>query len=211
MEFASTYPTRFLRTYVRMKVAGDPAYDAVFETLRGSTDGLLDLGCGVGALAFYLRERGYAAPIAGVDHDRRKVEIARGIASGDRSLTFRTADVRTIGDIPPTVVLLDILHYLTDGEQAALLGNLAAAANTVVIRDAIRDRSWRYWITVGQETLSRAGGWLKAERLNFPTRESIEGPFREAFRGEVRTMFGRMPFNNYLFVFRRSSPGMTNV
>jgi len=211
MEFASTYPTRFLRTYVRFKVAGDPVYAAVFDSLRGSADRLLDLGCGVGALAFYLRERGYSAPIAGIDHDRRKVDIARGIADGDQSLTFQTADVRTVRDFPPTIVLLDVLHYLTDAEQTALLGEVAAAANIVIIRDAVRDGSLRYWMTVGQEALSRAGGWLKAERLNFPTRESIERPFRDAFRGEVRSMFGHTPFNNYLFVFRRSSAGITNA
>ncbi len=211
MRFASRYPTRFLRSYVRLKAASDPAYEAVFDALRGSSDRLLDLGCGVGALAFYLRERGYAAPISGIDRDRRKVDVARGVADGDRSLSFELGDVRAARDLRGTIVLLDVLHYLTDDEQAALLRDLAAMARTIIIRDAVRDGTWRYWFTVAQETLARAGGWLQVERLNFPTREAIERPFRDLFRGDVRSMFGRTPFNNYLFVFRRSSEGITQA
>lgn len=211
MRFASRYPTPFLRSYVRMKSAGDPAYGAVFEALRNSSDSILDLGCGVGALAMYLRERGHAAPIAGIDHDVRKVAVARGVADGDASLSFEVGDIRTARDLRGTVVILDVLHYLTDDEQAALLLRAASSANTVVIRDAVRDGSWRYWVTVGQEILARAGGWLRAARLNFPTRDALLHPFSGCFRSEVRPMFGRTPFNNYLFVFRRSAAGITNA
>ena len=38
----------------------------------------------------------------------------------------------------------------------------------IIIRDGIRDGSLRYRLTYAQETLSRVGGWLKAERLRFP-------------------------------------------
>lgn len=211
MRFTSRYPTPFLRSYVRLKTAGDPAYDAVFEALRGSSEAIVDLGCGIGALEFYLRERGLAAPIAGVDHDSRKVAVARGVANGDRSLSFEIGDVRAARDLPGTIVILDVLHYLTDDEQATLLDRAASTGSTVVIRDAVRDGTWRYWATVGQETLARAGGWLRVDRLNFPTREAIERPFRGDFDCEMRALFGRTPFNNYLFVFRRSTAGSTNA
>ena len=81
----------------------------------------------------------------------------------------------------------------------------------IIIRDGIRDGSLRYRLTYAQETLSRAGGWLKAERLHFPTRASIESAMNGDFREEVMPMFGRTPFNNYLFVFRRASSGTTNA
>ncbi len=211
MRFTSRYPTRFLRSYVRIKTAGDPVYGAVFDTLRGSSDSIVDLGCGIGVLEFYLRERGVTAPIAGIDRDARKVSAARAAADGDRSLSFDVGDVRAPVDLRGTVILADVLHYLTDDEQASLLDRIAASARTIIIRDGLRDRTLRYWTTVGQETLARAAGWLRVDRLNFPTRETIERPFRGAFAAEVRPMFGRTPFNNYLFVFRRSSPGTTNV
>ncbi len=208
--FASRYPTRFLRSYVRFKTATDPVYNAVFEVLRNSDEPLLDVGCGIGVLAFYLRERGFSAPIVGIDHDARKVAVARSVADGEEDLSFRVGDARTAPGYGANVVLLDLLHYFTGDEQSLILRNAAASAQTVIIRDAVRDGTLRYHVTYGQEALARIGGWLKADRLNFPTREAIERPFRNGFAEEVRPMYGRTPFNNYLFVFRRSSEGMAS-
>jgi len=77
-------------------------------------------------------------------------------------------------------------------------------------RDTGADNPYRYQRDDALETFARRTRWLKAERLNFPTRERIEEPLREHFREEVRSMSGFMPLNNYLFVFRRSSDGTTN-
>ena len=103
--------------------------------------------------------------------------------------------------------MLDLLHYLQDDEQRALLAD-AAHSDLVIIRDALRDGSWRYCATYAQETFARAVRWLKAERLNFPRRETIVGAF-EGFQSEIVPLWGHTPFNNYLFVFRRASSGMT--
>ena len=210
-EIASRYPTRFLRSYARVKIASDPAYDAVFGLLRESSEPLLDIGCGIGLMAFYLRERGMRMPIAGIDHDPRKIEIARRVAGGDPTLSFDVRDARQPVAFRGNVVLLDVLHYFDDAGQQIILRNAAAAGGMIIIRDGIRDGSLRYRLTYAQETLSRVGGWLKAERLHFPTRESIENSLNGDFREEVRPMFGRTPFNNYLFVFRRASSGTTNA
>lgn len=107
-----------------------------------------------------------------------------------------------------TVVLIDVLHYFSAEEQRRILENAAASAPLVIIRDAIRDGSMRYRLTAAQEAFSRAIRWLRAERLNFPTRESIVAPFA-GFTSDVRPLWGNTPFNNYLFVFRRSGEGMT--
>jgi SAM-dependent methyltransferase len=197
---AARYPTRFLQHYARGKIAGDPLYPAVYERLRGSADPILDLGCGAGFLALYLRERGIAAPIHGIDHDREKIELARQAAG--EGMTFECGDARELAEWPGTVLMLDLLHYFDDATQARMLARAAAAATTVIIRDAVNDGSWRYRLTYVQETFSRAIGWLKAERLHFPTRESLLAPFG-GFTPEVLPMFGRTPFNNYLFIFKR--------
>ena len=206
---AALYPTRFLRMYVHWKIAGDPAYDAVFARARGA---ILDLGCGAGVLAAYLRARGYEAPITGIDHDARKIEVARALSL--RNCTFMSDDVgralaRPDGLKPVlhSVVMLDLLHSFDDAAQAALPRS-AAQSDLVIIRDALRDGSWRYRATYAQETFARAVRWLQAERLNFPRRETIVDAF-EGFESEIVPLWGRMPFNNYLFVFRRASSGMT--
>ena len=203
---AARYPTRFLRGYVRSKIRTDPVYAAVFDRLRDSGQPLLDVGCGIGILPLYLRERGFIAPICGVDHDERKIAIARGVVP---DAELHTGDARTAIDRGGTVVLLDLLHYFTSEEQARMLAAVAAHATTVIIRDGIRDGSWRYRVTYAQEMFSRVVRWLRAERLHFPARDDVIRPFA-GFDVEVMPLYGRTPFNNYLFVFRRSAAGTTN-
>ena len=197
---AAQFPTLLLRQYARGKIAGDPLYAAVFERLRDTEEPILDLGCGAGFLALYLRARGLTTPIRGIDHDSAKVGVATRAAGEE--MTFESGDVREVPEGRGTILMLDLLHYFDGPAQARMLGAAAASARTVIVRDALNDGSWRYRLTYAQETFSRAIGWLKAERLHFPTRDSIVAPFH-AFGSEVVPMFGRTPFNNYLFVFRR--------
>jgi len=213
-DVAALFDSRFLRGYARSKLARDPVYAAVASRIPELP--LLDLGCGVGLLAFSLRQRGFASPILGIDYDARKVDAARKACSTDTlvcaAADFRTADVRDPIDFQGSVALLDVLHYFSDDDQKRILRNAAscvAAGGVAIVRDAIRDGSWRYRVTYAEETFARAIGWLKGERLNFPTRESIVAAF-DGFDCEVIPMWGRSPFNNYLFVFRAPSAGMTN-
>lgn len=203
---AARYPTRFLRGYVRSKIRTDPVYGAVFERLRDTGQPVFDVGCGIGILPLYLRERGFTAPICGVDHDERKIAIARSVVP---DADLHTGDARTAIDRGGTIVLLDLLHYFTSEEQARMLAEVAARATTVIIRDAIRDGSWRYRVTYGQEMFSRVVRWLRADRLHFPDRDAVTQPFA-GFDMEVMPLYARTPFNNYLFVFRRSLAGTTN-
>jgi 2-polyprenyl-3-methyl-5-hydroxy-6-metoxy-1,4-benzoquinol methylase len=211
-DVAALFDSRFLRGYARSKLARDPVYAAVASRIPELP--LLDLGCGLGLLAFSLRQRGFVSPILGIDYDARKVDAARKACSTDTPVCaeFRTGDVRDPIDFHGSVALLDVLHYFSDDDQQGILRNAAscvAPGGVAIVRDAIRDGSWRYRVTYAEETFARAIGWLKGERLNFPTRESILAAF-DGFDCEVIPMWGRSPFNNYLFVFRAPSAGITN-
>lgn len=212
---AAHFESRFLRHYVRSKIASDPLYEAVERELRGHDLPLLDIGCGVGLMAFYLRESGFTAPIAGVDHDASKTDAANRIASQYRDLRFDAADARSSMAAGSSVLILDLLHYLDDAEQARMLDSIAAAiprGGVVIIRDAVRDGTLRYRLTYAAEVFARIVGWLKAQRLNFPPRDAIVKPFASrGFSVDVRPLWGRTPFNNYLFVFRREAEGITKV
>ena len=70
--------------YAIGKIALDPAYPAVASILRGSQRPLLDLGCGMGLLAAYLRANGHRAPILGLDVDQRKIDVAQQVLGGTR-------------------------------------------------------------------------------------------------------------------------------
>lgn len=208
---AQRYENRFLRGYVNAKLRSDPVYDGAVAHIGRLP--LFDLGCGVGILEFYLRENGFAQPILGLDHDEKKVQVATQIGSAYRDIEFIVGDARSPIPHGMSVAALDVLHYFRDDEQSQILKNIAAAipeGGVAIIRDAVRDGSLRYRLTAIQEGFSRAIRWLKAERLNFPTRERITGPFRErGFAEEVLPLWGRTPYNNYLFVFRRDSSGTT--
>jgi SAM-dependent methyltransferase len=199
------YGRRSTREYVLWKVRTDPAYHAVFERLRVRERPLVDLGCGMGVFAFYLREQGFAAPILGIDFDEQKIEIARGIASRYPAIEFVAGDARAPLPADRDVVILDILQYFDAPSRRRILENAARAVppgGIVIIRQAVRDRSWRYRFTQFVDASARVVRWMKAENLDFPTREEIAAPFA-GFASEVRPLWGRMPYNNYLLVFMR--------
>ncbi|HET7712961.1 MAG TPA: methyltransferase domain-containing protein [Thermoanaerobaculia bacterium] len=212
---AQRFRSPHFRYYAGPKLRRDPAFSAVARELGSAAGPVLDVGCGIGLLPFFLRECGIAAPIVGIDRDERRVTAAREAAAGDRDMSFILGDVMDLPPIDGNVVILDVLHYLTEVQRASLLNRVAdgvPAGGTVIIRDAVRDGSWRYRVTLAQETFSRVIGWLRVPRLSFPQMEEIVKPFRERrFESTVRPMWGRTPFNNYLFVFRRSSDGTVNA
>ncbi|HYM60880.1 MAG TPA: class I SAM-dependent methyltransferase [Thermoanaerobaculia bacterium] len=204
---ASRYASRFLRGYARGKIGIDPVYHAVGERLSGQTLPLLDVGCGAGVLAVYLRESGMTVPIVGIDHDAAKIAHAESATAAYRDVRFISGDVRNLPDFLGSVLLIDVLHYVAGEDQRRLLEDVVrrtAPGGVVLIREAVRDGTWHYRVAVIQETLSRLVRWLKAERLHFASRDEIVAPFRDAgFSADVVPMWGGTPFNNYLFVFRR--------
>jgi SAM-dependent methyltransferase len=210
---AARFHSRFLQGYVRSKVRTDPVYAAVLDRLRGHRLPLVDVGCGAGVLPLYLREHALSMPITGIDFDERKIAAARKACDGAANVDFIVGDAREPLPAGRSVVMLDLLHYFREGDQRRILENAADAVppgGMVIIRDAVRDGSWRYRATYLQESFSRLIAWLRAERLHFPTRETIAGAF-PGFDAEVVPLWGRTPFNNYLFVFRRPSSGITNA
>lgn len=208
IRLSRAYESRSLRGYVRWKVATDPVYEAVVERLRGVDHPVLDLGCGIGLLPFYLREKGFLPPILGIDFDERKIASANEAGARYPDLTFRARDAREPLPEGHTIVILDLLQYMDRASQQVILRNAARAVRpggSVIIREGIRDGSWRYRLSWLSDTFGRTIRWMRAERLEIPTREDIEAPFAEGFEKSVVPLWGRTPFNNYLFEFRRNS------
>jgi SAM-dependent methyltransferase len=204
---AALYDRRSLQGYVRWKVRPDRAYSAVRDVLRGRARPVIDVGCGVGILPLYLREHGHDPPMTGIDFDQRKIDVARKAAHRYKGIDFIVGDARASLPQNQDVVLLDILHYFDSDSQQTILINAARAAGSegmVVIRQGIRDGSWRYRLTAIVDGLARVFRWMKAERINLPTRKEVEAAFT-GFDAEVRPLWGKMPYNSYLFVFRRAT------
>lgn len=199
----------FLRDYIIGKLALDPAFGAVLEIVRYSSAPIVDVGCGFGLLAHYLRENGCMAPVHGLDLDEQKIGIARIAAQrcGLENVTFEVGSAESIPPNFPTIVMLDVIHYLDDDAQTRLLANLAAHNGLVLLRTAPRERSWRFALVLAQEWWTRVSRWIPSDgEFNFAPAEKIRAPFLQAgWECEERPMWGCTPFNSRLFVFRRDA------
>lgn len=205
---AARFSSRWLRNYVRSKMRSDHIYPAAYELLRDSAEPILDIGCGVGLLAFYLRERGCRQNVLGLDVDARKIRRGAEIARSYRDIELRFHDVaQAVPEFSGDVVLFDVLHYLLPAAQTVLLERLARCVGpggVMVIRDCPREQRPRYWFTWLAEKFAQLIRWNRDAPLHFPTRAGIVAAFDpEDFDLETRPLWGASPFNNHLFIFRR--------
>ena len=200
----------WLRYYVSCKLRMDPLYDGVFCELKTSPLPLLDIGCGTGILAMYLRERGWANDYTGFDYDPDKIKdghelIAKG-AYGDICLSRGDAR-RHLPEHQGDVSILDILQFFDDSEQTALLESAAVRVipgGTLVIRSALFEKSLRFYTTLVGDIFARCTFWMKSVPVHYPT----EVFFRRVLEAqglvvEIRPFWGGTPFNNYLILAKR--------
>jgi 2-polyprenyl-3-methyl-5-hydroxy-6-metoxy-1,4-benzoquinol methylase len=214
---ATQFAKPWLRGYVRGKLRRDRIYQAAYDLMANSAEPILDVGCGVGLLAFYLRERACRQPVIGLDLDARKIGYGAEIASNrypDVDLRFHDVG-KTVPNFSGNVVLFDVLHYLPPAAQRALLIRLArsvAPGGFLIIRDCPREPRLRYCMTWMAEKLAQAISWNIHSALHFPSRDSIDDAFEaEEFERESRPLWGASPFNNYLFIFRRHAAAVVPV
>jgi SAM-dependent methyltransferase len=163
----------FAYNFARGKLKGDPVFRALLE--RGLLLGrghILDLGCGQGLLASWLHaallsyEGGHWPPdwppapapssTRGIELMVRDVERARAalgpacdISQGDiRSAEFGTTDA---------VVILDVLHYMSQDEQLQVLKRVRAALpaqGLLLLRIGDADGGILWWPCIAEAPLN---------------------------------------------------------
>ncbi len=207
---AAHFPSRWLRHYAASKLRSDPVFASAFELLGESSTPLLDVGCGVGLLPFYLRERGCRQSMIGLDIDGSKVRQGAAVARENYTgIDFSERDVAT-SDVPSfrgNVAVFDLLHYLPSAAQTMLLRRLAVYVppdGLLLIRDAPRDGSARFWATYAGEIFAQTVSWNIGVPLHFPEVTALQEAFPEKeWTCHEQPSWGHTPFNNRLFVFRR--------
>lgn len=199
--------------YAHGKLRFDPAYREVHTLIRGTPAlPVLDIGCGMGLLAFYLRERGYPASISGFDVDEKK--IRRGAAVAARhypGVQLVTGDCASLPEFTGHVTMLDVLHYLDRaGQQRALAAMAARVApgGWCIVRTTPAHDGWRFKCTLAIERLARGLTWMTRIPAQFPDIAAIASQFPEGeFEHDIRPLWGRTPFNSWLLAFhRRTQP-----
>lgn len=206
---AQLYDNPVQRGYVRGKLAADPVYAATATLVAGTSRPLLDIGCGIGLLGLYLHAQGHTQPWLGLDQDARKIAAGQQAvrrAGLEASMRLEQADVDELPPIHGHVALLDVLHYLPAARQAPLLQAAArqlAPDGCLIIRNVLRDRSWRFHATRAEEFLLRTSGWIPGGAQHYPSADEVRAPLEVAgLDVQIRPLRGRTPFNSFLIVAR---------
>ncbi len=206
-QIAKRYQERRIRGYARRRLRADPVFDAAFEILEGSERPVLDLGCGIGLFAFYLRARGFRELFVGVDLDDRKIRHARAAGRGEAGLHFVFEKMAGTREFVGNVVVFDVLRWMNANDQHTLLQQVArqvAPGGVCIIRETPRDRSWRFVTTRIRGFFARFISWMKRGVRHYPSVEEISAPFlADGFEVEVRPLWGCSIFNSHLLVMRR--------
>ena len=178
---------------------------------------LADVGCGQGLMLALLAEVGRdvragtwtdaAAPpqfsrLIGIETRPRVAAIAREALGDDAEIL--TLDARGV-EMPRahTVLLFDVLHLMSAGDQESLLAALIRALEpdgVIVVREADASAGWRFaTVRLGNRLKALAiGRWRQTFHFR-STSEWIACFERLGLRAEVRQMGKGTPFGNVLF------------
>jgi len=207
---ARRWGNRYDYYYVLAKLRTDPLYPGVLGTLRTAPWPVLDLGCGLGLLAHALRHDAQTQAYHGVDIDAAKVDRATAAAerAGLADVAFAPHDLsQPMPAHSGSVVILDVLQYLTAPQQQALLAaactRLAPGA-PLVIRTPLVGEHVRGRLTRLVDRFAHLSGWMRTAPRYYPTREGLLAILAShGLRGECTPLYGNTPFNNWLVVAKR--------
>ena len=203
---AQRYRSVSARMYAKGKLGSDPIAAQLVDLGKERHFGdVVDVGCGRGQMAVLLLEAGVATSVKGVDWDEPKLEEARKAAQG-LPATFDKNDFRDVTPPPSdTLLLIDVLHYLTDKQQLDVLERCASAARkTIVLRELDPDRGWRSATTKMQEAITTFFGYNVGERVRvLPIQALVEVLERARFSVRIEPSWGSTPFSNVMVVGRR--------
>ena len=197
--------SRWLQGYVRGKLSTDPVFEAARAALADCRGPIVDLGCGLGLLGFWLRWHGVSCPYRGCDLSSWKISAGREAAMrmGQRDWELEVADVTGFTlDGAAAVCVFDVIHYLDAESRARLLANLAAAARcgaTILLRTGVRGCGWRSAVTMAEELWTRCCGWIRGGEVNFPVLSELRASFEVAGCrvAEARPLWGHTPFSSH--------------
>lgn len=208
---ARRYASVSARMYARGKLGSDPIAAQLLRLGRelGSLGRVVDVGCGRGQMGLLALEAGLATEVVGFDWDEGKLRDGNAAAAVAPSLPMKLerGDVREYA-IPEgdTLIMFDVLHYLTDVQQAALVDRIAGAGcRTILVRELDPDRGWRSFTTRAQETVTTFFGYNVGERVRVRPIADVTTALESAGYGvTVEPSWGNTPFANVAITAKRS-------
>ncbi len=139
---------------------------------------ILDVGCGDGLLAVFLKKiHGREQEIVGVDIDHRKIHIASQLDLPDTS--FHHEDV---ANVPPqsfdVVTVVHVLYLVPQKLREQFIGHCLKAlkpSGTLVLGVNITKPRWKHWFSYLQEVMMvRVLGATKGATIRFSSLDELE-------------------------------------
>lgn len=210
---------RFAYHFGRNKLRHDPVFVEILARglLRGR-DSILDLGCGQGLLAAWLRSAAQLAPqwpaqwppppqprrILGIELLPAELRRARLALEGEAE--FAAGDIRTAPFEPAdAVVILDVLHYIEVAAQRAVLQRVRAALpadGVLVTRIGNADGGLGFHFSTWVDRLVMRLRGHRSSRLCTHTLQEWQQMLRQCgFDSEAHAIV-EGPFTNVLLVAR---------
>jgi SAM-dependent methyltransferase len=173
---------RWEHRWAQGKLANDPAFPAVGARIRDLNPRImLDVGCGEGYLLAYVRAIAPQIELVGLDYDKKRLDVARRALGGKhlggkQCVQLIEGDVRSAA-LPPAdvVTCLDVLHYLPDEGQDAILGRLAKIlrpGGTLLVRDGESGNGLRSLATLWSERVAVFLGRHRGATVNLRPRSA---------------------------------------
>jgi 2-polyprenyl-3-methyl-5-hydroxy-6-metoxy-1,4-benzoquinol methylase len=203
---ASRYEARAAHYYVRSKLKMDPVARALYDLGAADPYGAIaDVASGRGQFGLLLRLAGSADAVVGFDWDAGKVATATAAAAELTDTRFAQGDVREV-ELPSsdTVLLIDILHYLTREEQDDLLVRSARATrDRVIVRDVDPDRGAASVFTQSWEWVTTTLGYNRGARVAPRSFDEITAVLESEGLTVSRELCSAKGMSNVLLVARR--------
>jgi uncharacterized protein len=140
------------RVFARMKMMIDPMFKELDRYVQNPRK-IIDIGCGYGIPAVWLLEIYPAAKVYGLEPDEERVLIAnRALGSRGCVEAGRAPDLPHVEGEVDTVIMLDMLHYISDEELPIVLQRIyekLEKGGTLLIRATVpsdRKAPWKRWI-----------------------------------------------------------------
>ena len=201
---AGAFQGRWLKGYIQGKLTTDPLFKQALHEVQQHQGVIIDLGCGLGLFALWLREHGMILSYRGCDLDAWKIKAAEVAVQrlGHAEITLEIAEMTKFPlEDAAVVCVFDVLHYLPSDAQHQLVTRLAMAARAgaiVLIRTGVKGCGWRSLLTLIEECWIRITGWIQGGEITIPDLKNLIELFEShGCLVKSHALWGKTPFSSY--------------
>lgn len=165
---------------------------------------ILDLGCGIGSLSFFLAVSSKKRIVLGWDIDRKRILVASKITKNIPNIKFEIKNALDVARIEGLsgIVASDVLHHMNFSQQEELITNIWKALSengVLVIKEVDNKEKIRAWFSLLWDRL-----FYRNEISYFRTKDDWIKLFKKnGFLVEVKKTMWWFPGSQTLFICKK--------